>query len=253
MFLFFSYAIRAENIKAYNQYVQAYSPAVNSFSSSTANALASAYIRNHNPYEDKSILTILFDEQFRYNELPGALNICSSILFIFFAFGLVLYLWNAKTTLTITDKRIYGRTAFGKRVDVPLHSINSVKTSIFKALTISTSSFSNPKFSRLKNRNKLYDILSKLIVLNQSGKEMQSVAIASSADELKKYKELLDTGIISQEEFEQKKERILKCKYFIVFQVQINLILKLSSKSTHPLFSQSTHPLFSQNVRLSMM
>ena len=210
MFLFFSYAIRAENIEAYNQYVQAYSPTVNSFSSSTANALAGAYIRNHNPYEDKSILTILFDEQFRYNELPGALNICSSILFIFFAFGLVLYLWNAKTTLTITDKRIYGRTAFGKRVDVPLHSINSVKASIFKALTISTSSFSNPKFSRLKNRNKLYDILSNLIVFNQGGKEIQSVAIAGSADELKKYKELLDAGIISQEEFEQKKEIILK-------------------------------------------
>ena len=32
---------------------------------------------------------------------------------------------------------------------------------------------------------------------------------ASSADDLKKYKDLLDTGVISQEEFDAKKKQIL--------------------------------------------
>ena len=36
-----------------------------------------------------------------------------------------------------------------------------------------------------------------------------SVNSISSADELRKYKELLDTGIITQDEFEKKKKQIL--------------------------------------------
>lgn len=34
--------------------------------------------------------------------------------------------------------------------------------------------------------------------------------IQSAADEIKKYKELLDQGIITQEEFETKKQQLLK-------------------------------------------
>ena len=38
----------------------------------------------------------------------------------------------------------------------------------------------------------------------------RSVANQSAADELKKYKELLDQGVISEEEFKAKKEQLLK-------------------------------------------
>lgn len=46
------------------------------------------------------------------------------------------------------------------------------------------------------------------LIVNENNNVQNSVNI-SDADELKKYKELLDEGIISQEEYEQKKKQIL--------------------------------------------
>ena len=43
----------------------------------------------------------------------------------------------------------------------------------------------------------------------KSGKHNQSAAAPSPADELKKFKALLDMGVISQEEFDAKKKQIL--------------------------------------------
>lgn len=43
-------------------------------------------------------------------------------------------------------------------------------------------------------------------------KEQKKIAVASGAspaDEIKKYKELLDSGVISEKEFEEKKEQLL--------------------------------------------
>ena len=39
--------------------------------------------------------------------------------------------------------------------------------------------------------------------------KVEIVKEASTADELKKYKELLDSGVITQEEFEEKKKQLL--------------------------------------------
>ena len=47
------------------------------------------------------------------------------------------------------------------------------------------------------------------IVLNRSKKQGAVVQQLSSADELKKFKELLDDGIITQEEFDAKKKELL--------------------------------------------
>ena len=43
----------------------------------------------------------------------------------------------------------------------------------------------------------------------QASKNSTSVPAVSSADELKKYKELLDSGVITQEEFDAKKKQLL--------------------------------------------
>lgn len=43
----------------------------------------------------------------------------------------------------------------------------------------------------------------------KSGKADSAPTVTSPADEIKKYKELLDMGAISQEEFETKKKRLL--------------------------------------------
>ena len=46
--------------------------------------------------------------------------------------------------------------------------------------------------------------------VQSSAPAISSVSNRSAADELKKYKELLDSGVITQEEFAIKKEQLLK-------------------------------------------
>ena len=49
-----------------------------------------------------------------------------------------LYLFN--NTMTVTDKRVYGKTAFGKRVDLPLTKISAVSCSPMGSIGVSTAS-----------------------------------------------------------------------------------------------------------------
>ena len=62
-----------------------------------------------------------------------------------------------------------------------------------------------------ERRNLLANKLAELVDQHQVKIDMPSTPVSSvsSADELKKYKELLDAGIISQEEFDAKKKQLL--------------------------------------------
>ena len=78
-------------------------------------------------------------------------------------------------------------------------------------MAVSTASGSL-KFTMLKNRDELHDTISKLLVMRQD--KVASTVIKteipqSNADELKKFKDLLDAGIITQEEFDAKKKQLL--------------------------------------------
>lgn len=123
---------------------------------------------------------------------------------------LVLFLLS-KTKLEVTDKHVYGRTFFGKRVDLPIDAISAVGAGAFKRLTIATSS-GRISFSFLKNRDEIQKCIIDLLIDRQQKTKpavVETVPAASNADELKKYKELLDSGIISQEEFDAKKKQLL--------------------------------------------
>lgn len=83
---------------------------------------------------------------------------------------------------------------------------------MFSGLAVTTASGAI-KFAMLKNRDELHEEISKLLVARQE-KPAASAAIRqeipqSNADELKKYKDLLDSGVISQEEFDAKKKQLL--------------------------------------------
>jgi predicted Zn-dependent peptidase len=52
-------------------------------------------------------------------------------------------------------------------------------------------------------------VISKSIRQHKKAPVQVSIQQTSSADELKKYKDLLDQGIITQEEFDAKKKQIL--------------------------------------------
>lgn len=125
-----------------------------------------------------------------------------------------LYKGWSQIELTVSDKRVYGTAAFGKRVDLPFDSISAVGTSAFNGIAITTASGAI-KFVMIKNRDEIHSAVSKLLVERQSKeKPVATTTIKqeipqSNADELKKYKELLDSGVISQEEFDAKKKQLL--------------------------------------------
>lgn len=125
----------------------------------------------------------------------------------------IIYLWMKSYELTITDKRAYGFAAFGRRVDLPVDSISAIGLGWLKSIKITTAS-GGISFLLIKNRDEMYETISKLIVERQN-KETKTETVVkqeipqSNADELKKYKDLLDSGVITQEEFDQKKKQLL--------------------------------------------
>ena len=65
----------------------------------------------------------------------------------------------------------------------------------------------------IKNRDEIQKVLSDLLIERQSKPKAETTIKQeipqSNADELKKFKELLDNGIITQEEFDAKKKQLL--------------------------------------------
>lgn len=112
--------------------------------------------------------------------------------------------------IIVTDKRVYGKTYFGHSVDLPLDSISSVGSSWLKGVAVATSS-GKISFILLKNAKQIHKEITTLLINRQNKKKQEKPVIVSNsnAEELKKYKELLDSGIITQEEFDAKKKQLL--------------------------------------------
>ncbi len=132
----------------------------------------------------------------------------SSPAFAFVIIFIVVYMYMTKCELVVTNKRVYGRATFGKRVDLPLDSISAVGTSWMSGIDISTSS-GRIHFKLIKNKDEIHSVLSKLLMERQQEKVVSNIQTLSNADELKKYKELLDSGAITQAEFDAKKKQLL--------------------------------------------
>jgi len=128
------------------------------------------------------------------------------------AISWVLFFYANNCALTITDSRVFGRAAFGKRVDLPIDSISAIGARWPKGVAVATSS-GRIAFLLLANNDEVYECVSKLLIERQASSAKQTTikqeVPLSNADELKKYKELLDTGIITQEEFDAKKKQLL--------------------------------------------
>ena len=146
-----------------------------------------------------------------FNGGDGADFVLYPLVLILCIAGFIIYKRMSKVQITVTDKRVYGTDVASKRVDLPLDSISAVGTSSFSGLAVSTASGSL-KFTMLKNRDELHETISNLLVMRQD--KVASTTIKpeipqSNADELKKYKDLLDAGILTQEEFDAKKKQLL--------------------------------------------
>lgn len=114
-----------------------------------------------------------------------------------------------KMRIVVTNKRVYGKAAFGKRVDLPIDSISVVGTSFLNGIDIGTSA-GKIKFKGITNNKEIHAEISKLLNDRQNQKQEQlNSSNISATEELKKYKELLDNGTITQEEFDAKKKQLL--------------------------------------------
>ena len=157
------------------------------------------------------ILMIQHDNYFLWWEhyVPLSLIPIASLTLI----GGLIYLWLSSYELTITDKRVYGKVAFGKRVDLPVDSVSATATiGLFKGVSVSTSS-GKISFLAIKNANEIYEVINNLLVDRQKEKTQNTgttiVQNSDEADKLKKYKDLLDSGVITPEEFDAKKKQLL--------------------------------------------
>lgn len=125
--------------------------------------------------------------------------------------GVIVYFWLRSYELTITNKRVFGRIAWGKRVDLPVDSVSAISTiSFLKGISVSTAS-GKISFLLIKNANEVYKVINDLLISRQQAQKttVQTEKVNGSADELKKYKDLLDSGVITQEEFDSKKKQLL--------------------------------------------
>lgn len=146
---------------------------------------------------------------FQYGFLYGLIPVAAFALI-----GGIIYYWLRSYELTVTDKKIYGTVAWGRRVDLPMDAVSAIGMGVFKSIAISTAS-GRINFAAIKNRDEIHKIVSDLLVERQNKEKVVSATTIkqeipqSNADEIKKFKDLLDSGVITQEEFDAKKKQLL--------------------------------------------
>ena len=133
----------------------------------------------------------------------------------FFLLGIItlIVFWAiCKCELFITENNVKGKTLFGKEVVLPLYMVSAYSTrKLLSTIAVATSS-GITKFALIGNYAEIGKVLSKKINERQENTTTEARATASQSnamDDLKKLKDLLDSGIITQEEFEAKKKQLL--------------------------------------------
>ncbi len=136
-----------------------------------------------------------------------------SFIFIAGCFALCYFLLK-RCNITVTEKNVYGTTFWGKKVVLPIHMVSAYATSKFLATIAITTMSGYIKFRCVGNYEEIATVLSGQINNKQEKTEMQQnddkkQEKSDNLDSLIKLKGLLDSGIISQEEFDAKKKEIL--------------------------------------------
>lgn len=135
-------------------------------------------------------------------------DVWRGLSFVFFVLFIIVILCNmyiSKMEIVVTNYRVYGKKPFGKRVDLPLNAISAVGTGSLNGIYVGTSA-GKIYFIGIENNGEVHKEISKLL------NETQNIQTTGSdeIEKIKKYKELLDMKVITQEEFERKKEELLK-------------------------------------------
>lgn len=124
--------------------------------------------------------------------------------------SIIILLQMNRCSMTVTNLRVVGKASFGRQVDLPLNQISAIAFGSFDRITVATSA-GQINFWLIENKNEIRDTLNSLLGKFQKESTLNNTDAGSisPADEIKKYKELLDEGTITQEEFEAKKKQLL--------------------------------------------
>lgn len=123
---------------------------------------------------------------------------------------IVLYLSSRNNQITLTNYKITGVYNRHLSLNIPIDSISSVSKGWYGSLCI-TCAGNRYNISFVSNRDTFCSKLNELLN-NRTQQTMRRdtvVVQTSKYDELEKLKQLLDKGIITQEEFDAKKKQLL--------------------------------------------
>ena len=171
------------------------------------------------PYSDFDNLYEYYRRDYSgYRAAFGGNGSCLTFFIIactFFLMGiiaLIVFLAQSKCELCITENNVKGKTLFGKEVVLPLYMVSAYSTrKLFSTIAVATSS-GITKFALIGNYAEIGNVLSKKINERQENTSNESKTTASqgnSMDDIIKLKSMLDSGIITQEEFDAKKKQLL--------------------------------------------
>lgn len=168
----------------------------------------------YNRYSYEQARELIHEEYLKHEKVYN-MSVCILIIAITLAVASIILFFfaiAAGNQIVVTDKRVYGVAAFGKRVDLPMDSISVVGTKGRRRIVIASSS-GKIRFAGLKKRDEVHNAISTLLIQRQQMRVANTSPIqmpsTSGAEEIKSYKELLDQGMITQEDFELKKKQIL--------------------------------------------
>jgi len=118
-----------------------------------------------------------------------------------------------KCHITVTNRRISGRISYQRLIDMPLDCVTSVGTCAFGGVKVTAASC-RCAFYLVKNADEVRDAIAGLLIARQENSARPATvvyqeAVGSDADELKKLGELLDSGVITQDEFDLLKDDII--------------------------------------------
>lgn len=125
--------------------------------------------------------------------------------------GVIMKFNTEKCEITVTKEAICGKLPRGKEVQIPLNQITAINRSSFNGVSI-TSIGNVSNFHCIENREEVMKAISYLLA-NPQQSSVQPTQSASAndgeAEQLKRLKDLLDSGVLTQEEFDTKKKQIL--------------------------------------------
>lgn len=157
---------------------------------------------------DDSFIEFFFGEFFNFSCFYGYLLIVGIIAA---AVGIIMKTSTEKCEITVTNEAVSGKLPHGKEVLIPLNQITAINRSSFNGVSI-TSIGNVSNFHCIENREEVMKAISYLLANPQqsSAQPTQSAsANGGEAEQLKRLKDLLDSGVLTQEEFDTKKKQVL--------------------------------------------